>query len=163
EGVVSISYVEARRGRELASDADIVLTVVGQTVSEEEKIPFVQAVVEPDAARARRLSYGERPCRTGEQVEGVAVGRNRAVLRSGERRQKSLALVNERRRARPDQRGDQILLPRLSRLPRCRQQDRGVGQDRRESRIAPDQAFVSREEEDLVFLDRPAEGEAGLV
>src|SRR5262249_6651037 len=154
EGAVSISYVEARRWREEAPDADVVLTVVGQTVSEEEKILFVQAVVEPKAARARRLNYGEHPGRTGEQVEGVAVG---AVLRSGERRQKSLTLPNEERVARSDQRGDQIL------LPRGRLQDRGVGQDRREIRFPPDQAFVCREEEGPVFLDWPAEGEAGLV
>src|SRR5262249_43720176 len=102
EGAVSISYIEARRGRELASDADVVLTVVGQTVSEEEEILFVQAVVEPDAARARGLNYGEHTGRTGEQVEGVAVGGRR----SGERRLKYSALLDVRLRARSDQRGD---------------------------------------------------------
>src|SRR5262249_21315857 len=85
---------------------------------------------------------------------GFAVG---AVLRSGERRLKSLTLPNEERVARSDQRGDQIL------LPRGWLQDRGVGQDRRESRFPPDQAFVCREDKGPVFLDRPAEGEAGLV
>src|SRR5215510_11886925 len=75
----------------------------------------------------------------------------------GERGLKSLTLRDEVRRARPDQRGDQIL------LHRSRLQDRLIGQDRRESRFAPDQAFVSREEKGLVFLERPAECEAGLV
>src|SRR5262249_53677889 len=159
EGVVSISYIEARRRRELASDADIVLTVVGQTVSEEEKILFVQAVVEPDAAHARRLNYGEHPGRTREQVADFAVGGRR----SGARPVKYSALLDDRWRARAEERGVQILLPRLPHLPRGRLQDRGVGRDRRESRFPPDQAFVSREEEGLVFLDRPAEGEAGLV
>jgi hypothetical protein len=36
-GVVSTTYVEARRGPELSADADAVLTVVGQTASEEKK------------------------------------------------------------------------------------------------------------------------------
>src|SRR5262245_40163871 len=56
DGVVSTTYVEARRGPELTADADVVLTVVGKTASEEKKIPFAQAVVHPDAARARILN-----------------------------------------------------------------------------------------------------------
>src|SRR5262245_19908204 len=56
EGVVSHGYVEARRGRFTAADQDVVLTVVGQTGSEEKKVLFVQTVVEPEAARARCLN-----------------------------------------------------------------------------------------------------------
>src|SRR5262249_49228610 len=146
-----------RRGRFEAADADVVLTVVGQAVSEEEEILFAQTVVDPEAASARILEYGECPVRTGEEFKGVAVERERAIRRGGEQRLKLLPLRDQRRRARSDQRIDQIL------LPRSRLQDRRIGQDGRESRIPPEQAFVGREEECLVSPDRPAEGEAGLV
>src|SRR5262249_34552395 len=40
EGVISTPYIEARRGPFEAADADVVLTVVGQTGSEEKKVLF---------------------------------------------------------------------------------------------------------------------------
>src|SRR5262249_42067801 len=75
----------------------------------------------------------------------------------GEQRLKLLSLRDQRRRSRSDQSVDQIL------LPRSRLQDRRIGQDCSESRFAPDQAFICREEEGPVFPDRTTEGEAGLV
>src|SRR5262245_50536269 len=157
EGVISISDVVARRGRKEAADADIMLAVVGQAVSEEEIILFAQTVIEPDAARARSLLYGECPGRTGEQIVVAAVEREGAVRRGGEQRLELLSLRDERRRARSDQCVDQIL------LARGRLQDRRIGHDGRESRFATDQAFVGREEKGLISLDRPAESESGLV
>src|SRR5262245_6753652 len=157
EGVISISYVVARRGRKEAADADVVLAVVGQAVSEEEIILFAQTVIEPDAARARSLEYGKCPGRTGEQIVVAAVERERAVRRSGEQRLELLSLRDERRRAGSDQCVDQIL------LPRSRLQDRRIGHDGRGSRFATGQSFVGSEEKGLGSLDRPAEGESGLV
>src|SRR5262249_13896292 len=133
DGVVSTTYVEARGGPKLTADADVVLTVVGQTASEENKILFAQAVVHPDAAHARILNQGGCAVRTGEQVEGASVKREWAVRRGGEQRLKLSTLRCERRRARSYQRRDQVLLI-------CgRLQDRTIGQDRRETRFAPDQ------------------------
>src|SRR5262249_54755397 len=157
KGVVSTSYVKARRRREKAADAGVMLAVVGQTVSEEEEILFAQAVIHPGAARARCLNQWGRSARTVEQVEGVAAERRRAVWRCGEHRPKSSPLRDELLRVRSDQRVDQILLSGR------RLQDRRIVQDGRERRLAPDQAFKRREEECFVSSERPAEGEARLI
>src|SRR4030095_1748800 len=95
--------------------------------------------------------------RTGEQVVGASVEREWAVRRGGQQRLKFLALRDERRRSRSHQRVDQVLLPRGG------LQDRRIGQDRRETRFAPDQSLVGRKEEYPVFHDRTAECEAWLV
>src|SRR5262249_37451046 len=61
KGVIPTPYIEASRGRFEAADEDVVLTVVGQTGSEEKKVLFVSTVVSPVAARARLFNQPHTP------------------------------------------------------------------------------------------------------
>src|SRR5262245_19196441 len=125
---------------------------------------LAESVIDPKTTHARTLLYRKGPLSTVKQIVCLPIERQflrhqwkDTILVAREQFLKLLPLRDEGWITGTDQRIDQVLLP-WGRL-----HDRFIEVDTRISRFAPEETFVSNEEKCLIFFERAAECETGLV